>query len=95
MGNIKPHRNQTLIDIACQVYGGVEGIVWVLEDNPKNYIGDHIDNLQIRDNYIESKIAESIKNKDLKIVTNEELTERKSKYIFSYEFSDEFKKKHN
>ena len=66
---IKSHNNQTLFDIAIQYYGHIEGVSWLLEDNPEINIGDEFTEIRIRDEYINQDIVQYLKQKNINIAT--------------------------
>ena len=66
---IKSHNNQTLFDIAIQYYGHIEGVSWLLEDNPEINIGDEFTEIRIRDEYINKDIVQYLKQKNINIAT--------------------------
>ena len=54
---IKINPNQTLFDVAIQVYGHVEGITWLLADNPDVLVTDTPMQVQIRPEQIKKEIV--------------------------------------
>ncbi|MGB1294854.1 MAG: hypothetical protein ACPG6V_05190 [Flavobacteriales bacterium] len=72
MKGLKLHKinpNQTLFDIAIQFYGNIEGVSWLLEDNPEINIGDEFTEIRIRDEYINKDIVQYLKQKNINIAT--------------------------
>mgnify|MGYP000713537893 CR=1 FL=1 len=80
---IKSHNNQTLFDIAIQYYGHIEGVSWLLEDNPEINIGDEFTEIRIRDEFINKDIVQYIKQKNINIATKT----KKQNNQFSNQFS--------
>ncbi len=70
MVNIKTYHNQILFDLACQLYGHIEGIVWLLEDNPGVSIDSEFSSLKIRPEVIKQEIVSYFKNKGISITTS-------------------------
>lgn len=67
MKTITARQGQTIYDLAIKHYGDIEGIDWILEDNPGLDIENEIDGMQVilRDDVKNQVIVDQLKNKQL------------------------------
>lgn len=66
MAQIKVKQDQTLYDIALLAYGSVEGVIWLLEDNPAVDLETEPeagDVLSLRDDAINKEVVDYYNNK--------------------------------
>lgn len=93
MGITNKSKQQTLFDIALQMYGDIEGVIWILEDNPEvdfNTIGSTI---LLRQELVKSDIVKYLKEKKISISTRVEKTVQaieETHNEFTFEFNFEF-----
>lgn len=82
---------QNLFDVAIQMYGHIEGVVWILEDNPDVHFGDEVNSLLIRSDFIRQDIVDYLTGKGISIstVTADSFTQEQHNE-FTNEFNFEF-----
>lgn len=90
---IKTYKNQTLFDIAIQMYGHIEGVDWLLEDNPNTDFELKEATVYLRKEFVKKDVVKYLQEKRIFISTavqNTPLAQEETHNEFSFEFNFEF-----
>lgn len=90
---IKISDEQTIFDIAIQFYGDIEGVIWLLEDNPSLTIETMVKEIIIREDFIRKDIVDYLISKGIYISTaiqNTPVAQEETHNEFTFEFNFEF-----
>lgn len=79
-------KEQSLFDVSIQFYGGIQGILWLLEDNPNIKFIDAPSEILIRPDFIREDIVEYLSDRGIHPSTNQKYY----KDQFSDQFSNQF-----
>ncbi|MGB0869462.1 MAG: hypothetical protein ACPGSD_07680 [Flavobacteriales bacterium] len=66
---IKSIKNQTLFDIAIQMYGHIEGVIWLLEDNPETSFETIGSTIFLRKDMVRKDVVKYLQEKRISIAT--------------------------